>query len=119
MNMYIVFQIGHNLKHVIPKVFEVVPLIPLPLTDFNERSSLHIKGAGRSADLTTKIPKAKGLRYFFLNLDAQSAPGMSYFSFKVQKCPIFNVPNPNRENFNGSALWYFSYTIPRTTFEKE
>ena len=24
--------------------------------------------------------------------DAQSTPGMSYFSLKLQKCPILNVP---------------------------
>ena len=51
--------------------------------------------------------------------DAQSAPGMSYVSFKVQKCPIFKVLNLKKEKFNGSALCYFCSTIPRPKFEKE
>ena len=41
------------------------------------------------------------------SLDAQSEPGMSYFSFKVQKCPIFKVLNLKKENF----IWYFSCAI--------
>ena len=64
----------------------------------------------------------KRLKFFFLKKrDAQSAPGMSYFSFKLQKLfkKIFKVLNLKKENFNGSALWYFSCTIPRPKFEKE
>ena len=43
---------------------------------------------------------------------------MSYFSFKVQKCPIFKVLNLNKENLSGSGLWYFSCTIPRPKLER-
>ena len=57
--------------------------------------------------------------FLFSSLDAQSAPGMSHFSFKVQKLPIFKVLNLRKENFNRLALWYVSCTIPRPTFEKE
>ena len=46
------------------------------------------------------------------SLNAQSAPGMSYFSFKVRKCPVIKVLHLNKENLNGLALWYFSCTIP-------
>ena len=60
----------------------------------------------------------KAIEVFLLkSLDAQSAPGMNYFSFKVQRCPILKVLN--KDNFNGSVLWYFSRTIPRLKFEKE
>ena len=38
--------------------------------------------------------------FLIKSLDAQSAPGMSYFSFKLQKCPIFKVLNLKNENFN-------------------
>ena len=48
----------------------------------------------------------------------KTLPGMSYFSFKVQKCPIFKVLNLMKENFNGLALWYFSCTMPRPKFER-
>ena len=53
------------------------------------------------------------------SLDAQSPPGMGYFSFKVQKCPIFKVMNLKKEISNGLALWYFSCTIPENKFDKE
>ena len=34
------------------------------------------------------------------SLDAQSAPGMSYFSFKVRKCPIFKVLDLKRKRLS-------------------
>ena len=51
-----------------------------------------------------KNQRAKRLKFFLLleSLDAQSAPGISYFSLKVQKCPIFKVLNLKKEKFNGS-----------------
>ena len=55
----------------------------------------------------------------FSFLDAQSALGMSHFSFKVQKLPIFKVLHLKKENFNRLALCYFSCTTSRPKFEKE
>ena len=53
------------------------------------------------------------------SLDAQSALGMRYFSFKVQNLPIFKVLNLRKKNFNRLALWYLSSTILGPKFEKE
>ena len=53
------------------------------------------------------------------SFDAQSPPGTSYFSFKVQKCPIFKVLNLKKKDFNGSELRHFSCTIHIPKFENE
>ena len=50
---------------------------------------------------------------------AQSASGMSNFSFKLQKCPVFKVLNLKRENLNGLALHNFSWSTPGTKFEEK
>ena len=57
--------------------------------------------------------------FLLSSVDAQSAPGMSHFSFKVQKLPIFKVLNLRKENFNHLALWYLRCTIPGAEFEKK
>ena len=57
--------------------------------------------------------------FLLSSLDAQSAPAMSHFSFKVQKLPIFKVLNLRKDNFNRLALWYLRCTIPRPKFERE
>ena len=41
----IVFQIGHISNMIIPKVLKLLLLYPLPLTNFNEQFSVHIKEA--------------------------------------------------------------------------
>ena len=57
--------------------------------------------------------------FLLSSLDAQSALGMRYISFKLQNLPIFKVLNLRKDNFNRLALWYLSCTIPRPKFEKE
>ena len=45
-----------------------------------------------------KYQRAQPLKILLLEpLYAQSAPGMSHFSFKVQKCPIFKVLNLKKD----------------------
>ena len=63
---------------------------------------------------------AEVIELFLLkSLDAQSAPGMTYFLFKVRKCPILKVLNLKKEIFNGLALSCFTCVIRRPKFEKE
>ena len=57
--------------------------------------------------------------FLLSSLDAQSAPGMRHFSFKVQNLPVFKVLNLRKENFNRLALWYLNCTILGPKFEKE
>ena len=59
-----------------------------------------------------KYQRAKRLKFFLLkSSDPQRAPGMSYVSFKVQKCPIFEVLNLKKENCHYFSNIYCRHTI--------
>ena len=60
-----------------------------------------------------KYQRTKRLKFFFLNLQRFKVhQNRAIFHSKCKnvpyKCSIFKVLNLKKENFNGSALWYFS-----------
>ena len=56
-----------------------------------------------------KYKRAKAIKVFLLgSLYAQSALGMSQFSFKAPNVRIFKVLNLRKGNFNRLALWYLT-----------